>query len=47
MEQIPVLLTENSTSNYVENFAGHNEEVDQSEVCLKSIALYYMITFSK
>lgn len=39
MEQILALLTENLTSNYVENFAGCDEKVDQTEVCLKSISL--------
>ena len=38
MEQIPVLLTTNSTSNYIRNFASLDEKVDQTEVCLKPTA---------
>lgn len=47
MEQILALLTANSTSNYIGNFASCEEKVDQNEVCWKLIALHYMITFSK
>lgn len=36
MEQIFALLTANLTSNYVENFAGRDEKIDQTEVRLKS-----------
>ena len=47
MEQIPALLTTNSTSNYIRIIASLDEKVDQTEVCLKSTALQYMITLSK
>lgn len=45
MEQILALCSENSTSSYIGNFASCDEKVDQTEDCLNSITLHYMIDY--